>query len=206
MSSRPDATRRYSARRFTAGATVCPACVVRVPEATSSCPACGFTGGDTMAMFPIPLPPLGPMLDAAGLWTPSEHAAISRRVKVMGRRFPQIRWSVCSIDSEGIPNLRLFGFWMLNVSPLAAGETEEDRAWTILMVINAGKVALVPGYGVEPWVSDDLWQRALREMSVPWAHGEYAAAIQRFFKAAEKTLTLGWKRMRRKLRQKGPFS
>src|SRR5262249_36369669 len=123
MSGRPDETKRYSARRLAAGVIVCPACLVHMPAQADFCPSCRFTGGDTMKMFPLALPPLQPVLDAADLWSASERSKIERRIARTRRRFPQIHWSICSVDAGDIPNLRLFGFWMLNASPLGPEET-----------------------------------------------------------------------------------
>ena len=154
-------------------------------------------------MFPLPLPPLRRLFDAADLWSKFEHGKIERRLKALERRFPQIRWSLYSMDAGDVANLRLFGFWLLNASPLAEGETEEQRAWTILVVFNgaSGKVALVPGYGVEPWVSDDQWQRALSSMQERWSRGKRWSALSRFFDAAEVVLRSAYTRVRRQLRR-----
>ncbi|BCU78448.1 hypothetical protein [Luteolibacter sp. LG18] len=203
MSAPPDERRRYSAQRLTAGVAVCPACLVHLPVQSAFCPSCRFTGEDSMRMFPHGLPPLQPMLDAANLWTPADQAAIARRVRKTTHRFPQIRWSLCSVDAAAIDNLRVFGFWMLNASPLAEGETAEQRAWTALLVFNGatGKAALVPGYGVEPWLGDDAWERILLEMAVAWGRGKRRVAVTRFFDAAEKSLRKAcrkvWKQLRR---------
>jgi len=203
MSEPEDDIRRYSAHRFAAGVMVCPSCLVHVPVQTDSCPSCRFTGGDTMAMFPLALPPLQPLLDAADLWTPRQQGKIRKRIRTAERRFPQIRWSLCSVNAGAVPNLRLFGFWMLNASPLAAGETAEQRAWTVLLLFNGsdGKVALVPGYGVETWVADDEWQRVLMEMAVPWSRGKRGRALRCFFSAAEESLRAAWKRAKHQLKR-----
>ena len=81
---------------------------------------------------------------------------------------------------------------------------EEDRAWTILIVFNQGRVALIPGYGVEPWIAGDQWQRILGEMTAPWSDGKRRVAILRFFDAAEKALRVAWKRVTGKFRNDHP--
>ncbi|OYV06507.1 MAG: hypothetical protein CFE26_05915 [Verrucomicrobiales bacterium VVV1] len=203
MSGLVDSIRRYSAKRFAAGAMVCPSCLQRLPESVNRCPGCDFTGADTLALFPQPLPPLQMVLDAAGLWTDAELLLIKGRIEKLQRRFPQFHWSLYSLDAGEVSNLRLFGFWLLNASPLSEHETEEQRAWTILMVFNgaSGKVALVPGYGAEPWVTDLQWQQALQAMSEGWNAGKRGHAVRRFFDASEKALQLAYSRVRRQLRR-----
>jgi len=182
---------------------VCPSCLFRLQESVNWCPACHFTGADTISQFPLPLPPLQMVFDAADLWSDSENDKIRSRLEKLQKRFPQIQWSLYSMDAGDVPNLRLFGFWLLNASPLAEGETEEQRAWTILVVFNgaSGKVALVPGYGVEPWVPDHEWQRALSEMSEGWNQGKRWLGLKRFFDSAEKALYQAHVRVKRQLRK-----
>ena len=203
MSGPDDSTRRYSARRFAAGAMVCPSCLLRLPEPVNRCPGCQFTGADTVDLFPLALPPLQMMLDAAGLWSDEEHERIRHRVERLRRRFPQIHWSLCSLDAGEVVNLRLFGFWLLNASPLSSHETEEQRAWTVLLLFNgaSGKVALVPGYGVEPWLTDVQWQKALATMMEPWNRGNRWRAVKCFFDAAERALQQAHSRARSLLRR-----
>ena len=205
MSGLVESTRRYSAKRFAAGAMVCPSCLQRLPESVNRCPGCEFTGADTLALFPQALPPLQMILDAAGLWSDPELLKIKRRLEKLQRRFPQIHWSLYSLDAGEVSNLRLFGFWLLNASPLAEGETEEQRAWTILVVFNgaSGKVALVPGYGVEPWVPDLQWQQALSKMTDAWNAGDRLRAVSRFFDASEKVLREAHLRVASQLRRGG---
>lgn len=153
-------------------------------------------------MFPHALPPLQLLFDAASLWSETEHSMIGHRVKKTRRRFPQIHWSLCSVDAAAIENLRLFGFWMLNASPLGDDETADQRAWTVLLLINGatGKAAVVPGYGVEPWLSDDQWHKLLLEMSVAWGSGKRGTAVAKFFDAAERALRGACRRVRKQLR------
>lgn len=203
MSEPADTLKRYSAKRFAAGAMVCPSCLLRLSDSANWCPGCHFTGADTVAMFPLPLPPLQTVFDAANLWSNFEQSRIRHRLEKLHDRFPQIRWSVYSLDAGDVANLRVFGFWLLNASPLAEDESEDQRAWTVLLVFNgaSGKVALVPGYGVEPWVPDDQWQRALSMMSEAWNQGKRWIGLSRFFDASEKALRLAHSRVRRQLRR-----
>lgn len=182
---------------------VCPSCLQRLSEPVNRCPGCDFTGADTIAMFPLPLPPLQMVFDAAGLWTDPELLKIKHRLEKFQRRFPQIHWSLYSLDAGEVTNLRLFAFWLLNASPLAEHESEEQRAWTILVVFNgaSGKVTLAPGYGVEPWLSDDQWQRALISMSEAWNAGKRWRGLSRFFDVSEKLLQSAHARVRKQLRR-----
>jgi hypothetical protein len=83
---------------------------------------------------------------------------------------------------------------LLNASPLHGDETVEQRAWTVLLVINAehGKVAVAAGYAAETCISDDEWKTVLSTMAAPWAAGNPSAAICQFFDTTRRHLERNW--------------
>lgn len=208
MSDGPSQNRKYSARRIASGAMACPACRIRLDEPMDYCPACGFTGADTMRMFPLPLPPLQPVLDLAWLWNNSEISSIRARVRKLTKRFPQIRWAFCTVCLGEQEDPRTFGFWMLNASPMAADEHESHRAWTVLLLLdaNSSRATVIPGYAVEPFVSDDQWMRALAAMKDAWSAGNHGRAVCDFLGAAGKLLKQGHYRVSALLKRKAAGS
>jgi hypothetical protein len=184
----------------------CPSCQAVIAAEAERCPSCGFTGADTMILFPEPAPPLLPVLDAAGLWNVADLHRIDVARAKLGRMFPQLQWRVCSVLLPEGAKLPVFGFWMLNVCPLYAQETAAQRAWSVLLLIDAqsGQAAVVPGYAAEPWLADDDWRQALAAMAPAWAAGHSAEAVVRFFHAVARPLAASWKRrgLRRKSRSR----
>ena len=174
----------------------CPSCRVAIGADAERCPACGFTGADTMFLFPEPAPPLLPVLDAAGLWNVSDVHRIDVARARLGRIFPQFQWRVCSVMLPEGASLPVFGFWMLNVCPLYAQETAAQRAWSVLLLIDArsGQAAVVPGYSAEPWFEDNDWRQALTAMAPAWKAGHSAEAVVKFLHAAARHLAHAWKR------------
>ncbi len=149
-----------------------------------------------MEIFPDPPPPLLPILDAAGLFNDRDLRKIESARSAMNARFPQFRWKICSLFLPPEKRLPLFGFWLLNVCPFHEDETDEERAWTVLLLINAanGQVAAVPGYAAEPFLSDDEWKDILGSMSDAWSAGKPAEAVVRFFKTSREELDKAWRR------------
>lgn len=92
--------------------------------------------------------------------------------------------------------LPLFGFWLLNACPLHEKETSEERAWTVLLLIDvaSGRAAAVPGYAAESCINDDDWQKALSSMGHRWESGNTADAVVEFFKSSRSHLDESWKR------------
>ena len=198
--------RNTSSRRLTFGAA-CPACAAPVAADAKWCPACNFTGGDTVVMFPDPPPPLMPLLDAAGLWIPDEMKMIETAREKLRRRFPQFHFHICTVMLPPETKLPAFGFWLLNVCPFYVNETAEDRAWTVLLLINArtGQAAVIPGYSAEHWISDEDWTKILATMSPAWKAGKSAQAVIRFFETSAACLDRSWK-LRGLRRSKHPRS
>ncbi len=203
MSGRPQ-TRRYPARRLAAGPTVCPACRARFDEEFSRCPACGFTGADTVAIFGSAAPPLTPVLDAVGWWGEAALARIAEARRRFRKSVPQIDIRVCVVRLEPHHSPAVFGFWLFNASPLVDGETEAQRAWTVLLVIDAasGRAAVVPGYGAEPWLADDKWQLCLDSMRRSWSAGDTAGAVVAFHRESCRALEAALRALPSKLRGK----
>lgn len=193
-------TREYSAKRFATASVTCPSCQIRIERDTKWCEVCGFTGTKSMEMFGETPPPLLPILDVADLWTPKEQKKIASAVKAFGKRFPQIQWRICAVMLGAEVSLPVFGFWLLNVCPLNDGETDQDREWTVLLIIDGktGNTSVTTGYRAEVWLSDDDWSPALAEASAALRQGDTLSAVTDFLKTTRKTMDQAWKRLRLK--------
>lgn len=184
-----------SPRVWTQGVIYCPTCGGGLKVDSDWCPRCNFTGGDSVTLFSDSPPPLLPILDAVGILNEKDCSKIEAARKRIGRRFPQFQWRICIVVLPPETRLSLFGFWLLNMCPLDAKETREDRASTVLLLINAasGQVSAIPGYAVESYLSDDIWKLILSEMAEAWQLGKPCEAILRFFTAARSQLENAWK-------------
>lgn len=149
-----------------------------------------------MKMFPMSPPPLAPIIDAADILSEDDIAKIKTARNIVRRQYPQFRWRICSVCLPPDTSLSLFGFWLLNACPLQERETAGERAWAVLLIINAatGQAAVIPGYAAEPVLTDDEWQTALAAMAGAWRARKPAEAIIQFFKASNRQLNHAWKR------------
>jgi hypothetical protein len=165
---------------------VCPSCRTHLEGDPRLCPACGFTGAKTVPLFGSQAPPLGDFLDPAGLWTEGDPRRVRKARAKLERRFPQIRWKFCAVRLDPAADLPVFGFWLMNAAPLAEGEAAEQRAWTVLLVVNVttGQAAAVPGYAAESWLTDQEWEQALAAMKPHWEKRQPGGAVVAFLRAA----------------------
>ena len=195
--------RDYSPKRFAISGVHCPSCREKLDREAKWCPKCGFTGGKSLELFGDSPPPLLPILDVTNLWNKKEEKNIKAAVSTFEKRFPQLRWRICSVALDAETSLPMFGFWLMNVCPLAQDETAEDREWTLLLVIdaNTGRGSVTPGYSAEVWLSDEMWEVALDELSGPFRGGRPDLAVVNFLKSAQALFEKAWKRSLKQLNQ-----
>jgi hypothetical protein len=182
------------ASRPNVGGNVCPACGHKVLADAKWCDSCHFTGARTMDMFPDSPPPLLPVLDAAAVWNTAEIQEIEEARRKLLKIFPQFRVNVWSVDLPPDTALPVFGFWLINACPLDKEESAEDRAWTVLLLINAGtgQAAAIPGYSAERILTDSDWKKILTSMAVEWKSGQRGAAVISFFENCAGFLNDAW--------------
>jgi TPM domain len=190
----PPIQRRASIRRIAPGMHHCPACRGPLRADTKRCPSCEFSGPDSLALFPNTPPPLLPILDIAELFSPTDLGKIEVARERLHRRFPQFHWRLCTVYLPPETRPSLFGFWLLNTSPLLGEETHADRAWTVLLLVDASssQATIVPGYAAEPYLADDEWRSVLTTMVPHWAEKKPAQAVAQFFKMVHCHLEKIW--------------
>ena len=193
--------REYSPKRFAIASVVCPSCHAKLDREAKWCGTCGFTGANCLEKFGDSPPPLLPLLDVANLWNEKETKRVEAAVARFGKRFPQFRLKICAVALGPEINLSLFGFWLMNVCPLLPEETPEDREWTVLFLADAdtGRASVTTGYRAEPWLSDEMWGKALVETADPFRQGRPDKAVSMFLDSASKLLDQAWSRSRKQL-------
>lgn len=196
MTAKLESSPRRLSANSTTGILSCPACGSSLKADARWCQACNFTGGDSIAMFPEPPPPLLPIIDSVGILNPGQLRKIKKARDKVVKRFPQFQWRICLVGLSPEISLPLFGFWLLNACPLHELETAEQRVWTVLLLINTntGNAVVTSGYAAEPCMSDGEWKSVLSDMSRHWSAGKPATAICHFFKSSQRQLEQNWNR------------
>lgn len=148
-------------------------------------------------MFPGAAPAMEELMDTASCWSDKELKFLREQLKRMRSRFPQIHWCLLAIQASEQMSMRLFNFWFFNASPTETQEQRERRPWTILLTYEKtqGQVAVMPGYQIEPMLSDDEWYDLLNSMKVSWREGGMKRAYREFFRDLESKLIAASKRM-----------
>ena len=204
MSKNPHGIRKkYSARRFAASAAFCPVCSRRLDDnETFQCESCGFTGEQTMKLFPYQAPVLDTLCDNGNRFSEKEQKALTNSLKQFSRWFPQIQVKMFTLKPDITINLKLFGFWLFNASPLAENETTTDRTWTILIILGPeNNIAAVPGYAVEPWIPYDDWLDLMDDYhDRSTEHGNFTASTK-FLSSCRLVLKKRWSTVQAQLKK-----
>ena len=101
-------------------AVTCPSCRGQVSGPVEHCPACAYSADVVVEKFPFAAPALDALIDVEGVAV-GEEAGVRAAVGDFAGRFPQLRVVVCILRLSPGTDIRQFGHWMINASPLAGG-------------------------------------------------------------------------------------
>ncbi|MGJ8696443.1 MAG: hypothetical protein ACSHYF_09000 [Verrucomicrobiaceae bacterium] len=191
----------YRAGSFAKSPIVCPSCFLKIDEVVERCPRCDFSGDVAVQRYPFAAPRMERFIDSAGKFDERARKAIARKLDGLAKQFPQVRMCFCALELPEHVDLREFGFWMFNASPVEDPAEAERRPWTILLLIDhvIGRATVVSGYAIEPFVRDDRWETLLRLEREYFFKQDYAEAGCRFVDGAEKILREGANRAEMKM-------
>jgi len=120
-------------------------------------------------------PPLQRLMDVEGCLSAAERAAIDRVAEPLEQAMPQVRVHVCIGQLHADTDPREFGFWLFNASVPPDREAAIHRPWSILLVIDRSsrRVSCTIGYGLDPFLGDDLLRPCLKAGARDFSKGNY---------------------------------
>lgn len=128
---------------------------------------------------------MAPLVDLENRLEPSEANKISKAIRRFEKRFLQFRASVHLTRLPEGGDVREFGYWLFNHCSFAEGETPEDRAGTLLILIDreSRSAGLTVGYRLDPFLGDDTGLRLFGETKDGFTDGDYAGGVTDFLTA-----------------------
>ncbi len=189
--------KKYRARDFALSAMACPSCRLNFEEAVTACPRCGFDGAAAIREFPFPAPEIRDLIDPAQVLSEDEAAAVATRLRKFEKKFPQVRVSFCFMPPDLECELREFGFWLLNASPLGEENGAEERPWTLLVLLDParGQISLSSGYAVEPFLRDESALALFKKERAGLSGQDFPAVLPRLVDGLEGILRDGARRV-----------
>lgn len=153
----------------------CPYCDTDLKENSPDCPGCRLDLRRAAQLLG-PVPKIEPeVCDSSGALTPAEIKRLRKQVDEIARRFPQVRVQIVFRHfSDGHP-IRLHAFWMFNLGAFST-ETEklgDNRRILLLVDPVAADSALMLGYGLEPFITDEELDDLLEMAEDGWRNKEW---------------------------------
>lgn len=191
----------YRAKSFAVSALTCPSCHGILVEAAVECPRCGYDGRAAVARFPFEAPLLERWIDPRGFVGEREQRKVNKALDRLTERFPQVRVCFCLVELARETDLREFGFWMLNASPVPDAEEAKRRPWTVLLLLDEANVraSVTAGYAVEPFLSDEDLVAVLFRSRRAFLGRDFETGLVGFVEGLSKVLDDGADRAEQKL-------
>jgi len=168
----------------------CPYCRAPLHESSPECPACRLELGRVRALLG-PIPRMLPGLcDDARLLPNRARDRLQARIDAIQHRFPQLRLQVlCRRFPDSHP-FSLYVFWCFNLSGLASEREKGGDNHQLLIALDpAGHAAIMPGYGLEPFLEPERLDALLDEVAPRWGRGEWSAGLEQLLDGVERELT-----------------
>ncbi|RPJ31791.1 MAG: hypothetical protein EHM17_01230 [Verrucomicrobiaceae bacterium] len=157
----------------------CPYCQTQLQANAPDCPACRLSFPRTCALLGA-VPRLAEeVADTTGSLRTSDHARIKRRLAAMRRRFPQL---VPQVVMHGFPAEHPFSmhvFWLFNAADFAGTSHRGRDNHALLLAIDPDRreAAIMPGYGLESFLTDEARARLLELAAPAWQDRRWADGI-----------------------------
>lgn len=119
--------------------------------------------------------------DTTGSLKPADQTKLKSRVSEIQRRFPQLALQVVMHRFPAEHPFSMHVFWLFNAASFD-GEGNRGKAnHALLLAIDPGRgeAAIMPGYGLEPFLANDAVDQLLGIASPAWKDGRWVDGILR---------------------------
>ena len=159
----------------------CPFCQTPLKADAAECPACRLTFPRTCALVGA-LPRLAPVVaDTTRQLGTADQAKLKKEIAKIQRRFPQL---VLQVVMHAFPEEHPFSmhvFWLFNAGNFAGDSHRGKNNHALLIALDParGEAAIMPGYGLEPFLKPETLDHLLELASPAWENLRWAEGISR---------------------------
>jgi uncharacterized membrane protein YgcG len=109
----------------------------------------------------------------------SDHTRIKRRIAVIRRRFPQLVPQVVMHRFPAEHPFSMHVFWLFNAADFAGASQRGRDNHALLLAIDPdrGEAAIMPGYGLEPFLTTAALDHLLEVAGPAWEDERWADGI-----------------------------
>lgn len=159
----------------------CPYCQTPLKADATECPACRLTFPRTSALVGA-LPRFSPVVaDTTGLLGASDQARIKKRIAEIQRQFPQLVLQVVLHTFPVEHPFSMHVFWLFNAGNFAGDSRrgKDNHALLIAVDPTRGEAAIMPGYGLEPFLKTEPLDHLLELAGPAWQSHRWTEGIFR---------------------------
>ena len=157
----------------------CPYCQLPLLASAAECPACRLTYPRTSALVGA-VPRLTPMVaDTTRSLRSADHAKLKLRITEIQGRFPQLALQVVMHRFPDEHPFSMHVFWLFNAASFAGDGNRGKDNHALLLAIDPvrGESAIMPGYGLEPFLPSEAVDHLLELAGPAWQGGRWADGI-----------------------------
>lgn len=157
----------------------CPFCQTPLKADAAECGACRLTFPRTSALVGA-LPRLSPVVaDTTRKLDSADQAKLKKRIAQIQRRFPQL---VLQVVMHSFPEDHPFSmhvFWLFNAGNFAGDSQrgKDNHALLVALDPSRGEAAIMPGYGLEPFLKTEALDHLLELAGPAWEKEHWTDGI-----------------------------
>ena len=157
----------------------CPSCSAHLSAPVKSCPECKLSLQRLDMKFGLVPRHSRYLSDRSGRLPIPDMETIRKELRLFEKKFPQILLSVLVTELPTGTRVNDYAFWMANRARFSSVEKKESDNFDMLLVLDvmAKEAALTTGYGLEPFVSEEVLRRVLEAMAAPLRKGDLPGGI-----------------------------
>ncbi len=157
----------------------CPYCQSTLQANAGECPTCRITYPRTISLVGT-APRLGNMVaDTTGLMITKDHAKLVKRITELETSYPQLVMQIVMHHFPEEHPFSMHAFWLLNAGNFAGDSYRGKFNRSILLAIDParGEAAIIPGYGLEQFLTPETLDHLLELASPDWEKEQWSAGI-----------------------------
>jgi len=165
----------------------CPYCQGPLNPSASECPACRLSYPRTCTLLGV-VPRVSPLVaDTTGTLRPADLKRVMRQLARMRRRFPQFVPQVVMHRFPAEHPFSMHAFWLFNAADFAGTSHRGRDNHALMLAIDPyrGEAAIVPGYGLEPFLTRDALDRLLEQAESAWQDQRWTDGVLRVFEGLD---------------------
>jgi uncharacterized membrane protein YgcG len=158
----------------------CPACQKPVDETSPACPQCHLSHAAIDRALGVPPAIAQTVVDLADCLTRSQTRRIMAELEALEMRFPQVRMNFITCNPPPNMPLQLYLFWVFNHNRTVSAVERGGENHLVMVAVNpvTKAAACMVGYGLEPFVSQELLHQALEAARPALVAADYVAAVK----------------------------